>query len=783
MLKQFIRNFSKQKTVGLLNICSLSLGIMVSVIIGLWTINETNFDKFHKDGDRIYRATISLDFTEKREHLTGTFKPFGEAVTREYPEIEEMCRIVIQSSEEIWINGEINTNNKALVADSTFFKLFTYPLIEGDINTVLNSSEKVVISQSAAKKYFKDQNPIGKTIQYNGVDFHISGIMKDLPHNTHLGGDFIFPMFGYLQECDWGWSDIFCTYFRLNKNADINKLETGMSQILHKNMDFFRINNAAISLVPIQDIHLGESNRFDNSITESKSTVYIFAITAIIILSLSCINFANLFISTSFIRARSIGIKKSQGASKFALIKDFYLETAGYVLIAIAIAIFLTIYTIPIFNQFTRSGLYIDYSTLQPYAFIALLFVFTTLLAGSFPALYMTKFNIIETLSGKFRGKRVSAFQKVLIIIQFTAAIILLTVVTFMYRQIDFIINQDKGFNTESIMYVHSREKFGLEPNYESFCEEMKTEPSIVAITKKNSLPTQWVQGWGLALPGKDESLTMEICRVQANYFDVLGMTIIDGENPFYLSTADSGKVCVINESAVKMFGLTDPVGKEIVPYGNPKDVLIIAGVVKDAQTVSFHRQTDPQVYLKLTKDWESYKPIFFKIKGDPQRAIEHIKRKWEAEVPKIPFEYNFLDDDYKALYKSDLNTSQVFLFAMGITILITVAGLFAMAYYSTQRRIREIGLRKINGATVSNLLVLLNKEFITWVLISFVIACPISYFSLKSWLTSFIRQAPLSWWIFALIGLLAVLIAIATVSYQTWKVATMNPIKALKED
>lgn len=783
MLKQFIRNFSKQKTVGILNICSLSLGIMVSLIIGLWTIQNLQFDNFHKNGDRIYRSIVNVTFSGDKSHLSSTFKPFGEEAKAQYPEIEDMCRVVINDETEIWIGNQIYSGEKVLVVDNNFFSFFTFPLLEGNPVNAIDAPDKVVISKTKAEALFHGKEAIGQTVRYKNQDFKVCGVMKDIPRNSHLQGDFVFPIFGSLAENDWGWSDVFCTYFRVQNNTNINQLNQGLTTIIRNGLDWFKLEGATVTLQPLKDIHLGHSDRFENALTESKPLIIIFTTTALVILILSCINFANLFVSTSFIRARSIGIKKSQGANKRALIREFYTETACYVLLSILIGIILAHLVLPIFNQFTSSQLDIDFYSPQLYIYIAVLFVFTTLLAGSFPAIYMTKFNIIETLSGKFRGKRISLFQKSLIVIQFTASIILLMTVTFIYKQIDFLINHDMGFNIEHVIAVRSRDDFGT--NFDSFRSEMMQEPSITDVTMKNSLPSNWVQGWSFSLPESPEkAYTGEVCRIEPNYFDFFDMKIIEGENPLYLGIADSLNICVINETSVKILGLNDPIGKTIIPNGNTPTPITIAGVVKDAQTRSFHSTIDAQVYLKLnSKSGYSNCPIFFKIKGDPQKALQKIEQKWKTTVPLVPFEYQYMDSIYKNLYKSDLNSGKVLLFAMIITIIITIAGLFAMTYYSTQRRIKEVALRRINGAKIIHIFYILNKDIELLMLLAYIIALPISYFALEKWLSDYIVKTSLDWWIFVLIGALTILIALFTVSYQTWKIATTNPVKALKND
>jgi putative ABC transport system permease protein len=543
---------------------------------------------------------------------------------------------------------------------------------------------------------------------------------------------------------------------------------------------------AKYTLEPLKNIHFGAGFMFDPiGLKGNKSLIMVFALVAFVILIISCINFTNLFISTSFLRAKTIGIKKSQGASKNSLIGDFYIETACYVLLSIGIGIFLAHLVLPVFNNFTQGDLNINLLSPVLYIFLTGLFVFTVALAGTFPAFYMTKFNPIQTLGGKFRGKNISVLQKSLIVTQFAASIALLIVVAFMQKQVSFLVNHDLGFNKENIVYVPGRE--GFNKNYKSLRDELMKESSIKDITLKNSLPTQWNQGQGINLPGSTDYIIMEMNYVEPNYFDLMGMKIIDGENPFYLESTDSIKSVVINESALKLLGLNDPVGKIIVANeGTPyRQSLQIKGVMHNANVRSLRDEIDPQVYWKIPEgEWQAlHGPVFFKIAGDPQRAINAIRTKWQELEPDYPFEYHFLDDTYKELYRSEMNSQKILSDAMLITCGISVAGLFAMAFYVTQRRIKEIGLRKINGATLKDLLLLLNKDFLLWVIISFCIAAPVSYFSLHSWLKGFTVKTSLSLWIFLLVGITALVVTLLTTSLQTWKVATMNPVKTLKSE
>jgi putative ABC transport system permease protein len=612
----------------------------------------------------------------------------------------------------------------------------------------------------------------------SGHTFTVSGVMKDLPDNSSLQADLVFPPFGEYGSRFWGGNDAHITFFRIPDAGKISETEKVLTQIAYRNLEFFQKVNAYFTLDPLRDLHFAKT--MANAIlTGNKSMIKVFVLVALIILLISCINFTNLFISTSFLRAKSIGIKKSQGASKRSLVRDFYIETTCYVLIAIGIGIFLVHLVLPVFNSFTQSALTIDLSAPGLYLFLAVLLVFTVLLAGTFPAFYMTGFNPIQTLSGKFKGKNISMFQKSLIVVQFTASIALLIVVFFMQKQVQFMTQYDLGFNKENIVYVHGREHFA--GNYEALKDELLKNPSITEITMKSWLPTQWNQGWGIGNVGSDEVIIMEMNYVKPNYFDFMGMKIIDGENPFHLeSNPDlSTTPVVINESAQKLLGLEDPVEQIII--ANNSQRMVVKGVMRNAHIRSLRDEIDPQIYMKL--QWERWCPVFFKVNGDPQNAIDVIRTKWQEMEPDYPFEYNFLDDTYRELYNAERNAEKVFTFAMLITFIISIAGLFAMAFYATQRRIKEIGLRKVNGATLRDLLILLNRDFVWWVVISFAIAVPVAYFSLQSWLDGFTVKTALSVWVFGLVGILALLITLLTTSLQTWKVATTNPVEMLKNE
>jgi putative ABC transport system permease protein len=777
-MKQFIRNFNKQKVVGLLNISSLSLGIMVAVMVGLWAMNELSFDNFHKNKEKIYRINLHVTVNDAPTKSGSTFKPLGEIAAATLPQIEDMSRVILFSG-GIKIDNVNYAETRFYVADPNFFSFFSFSLKEGDLKEILSAPDKAIISESAATKYFPGQNPMGQSFEVYDHIFTVSGIMKDMPKNSSLQSDFILPSFGQFADHNWGNWDGYVTFFSISNGSDLKAIEESITQMVYDGVEGFKYLGAKMTLEPMKEMHFSTGFLNGDSIVKgNKSLVMVFVLIALVILIISCINFTNLFISTSFLRAKTIGIKKSQGAEKSALISNFYIETACYVLISIVLGIFLAYLALPIFNGFTQTNLSIDPFSPQLYLFLAVLFVFTVLLAGTFPALYMTKFNPIQTLGGKFKGKNISVFQKSLIIIQFSASIALLIVVGFMQKQVDFMVNHDLGFDKENVFYVYGHEKFA--ENYDAFRDDLLRNPSILDVTRKNSLPTQWMNGWGIRNENSSDLIIMEVNFVKPNYFEFMNMQLIEGENPFYLESNDSITPVIINESALKLLNLESPIDQIII--ANNYQYMIIKGVIRNANIRSLRDEIDPQVYIKLS-DKSNWYPLFFKYAGNPQQPIQIIRQKWEESEPDAPFEYHFLTDTYKELYASEMSSEKVLAFAMLITFIISIAGLFAMAFYVTQRRIKEIGLRKINGATLQDLLLLLNKDFVIWVLISFVIAAPIAYFSLQSWLSGFTVKTALSIWLFGLVGIIALAVALLTTSFQTWKVATMNPVKTLKNE
>ena len=788
-MKQFIRNFNKQKVVGTLNICSLSLSIMVSIVVGLWAINELTYDNFYSDGDRMYRVVQNFELNGKPIRAATSFKPLGEIAEKELPSIEKMCRIVSRTM-GVTFHNMVHFGVPSLVTDHNFFSFFGFPLKEGDIETAFSGTNNAIITESAARKYFPDEDPIGQRIVSHGYDFFISGIMYDIPRNSHIQAEVILPMFGSFKSWEWDSGFYYDTYFILSPSADLNLIGERLTQINKAGAgDFLKNAYNEVGLELVRDIHFSKTEPgFDNAVKGDKSFLQILVFTALVILIIGCINFTNLFISTAFIRARSIGIKKSQGAGRRTLILEFYKETAVYAFFSVVGGLLLAMLTLPVFNNYTGSTTVLDFYNPQLYVFLFCLIIVTILIAGSFPAFRMTKFGIIETIGGKFRGKKMSAFQKALVIIQFTSSISLLIIVFFFGRQIDTLLSQDLGFDNKNVFYVNGWGAFGAD--YKSLRNELRKNPAIADVAMKQyDLPLRMGNGVGVRSLDGDEAILIDLSEVSPNYFDFFDMEFLAGENPLWLETAANSRYCVINEAAARALGLEDnpvdasfmyiSIGQKLIE--NDGKTYTVKGVIRDSYVKSLHETPGAQMYLNLSRD--DHNPIFIRTVGNPQDAIQAMEKMWKEINPNVPFEYHFLDETYDAQYKAEMNARNVLSYALLITFIISAAGLFAIAFYSTQRRIKEIGIRKINGAKVTDLLLLLNKDVVVWVVISFLIACPIAYVFLYNWLDDFVVKTSLSWWVFLIAGVLSALVALITVSYQTWRTATTNPIESLKTE
>ncbi|MCZ4693642.1 ABC transporter permease [Ancylomarina euxinus] len=786
-IKTYIRVFFRDKVSLLLGVGSLTIGISVSLLIGLWYVNETSYDKFHKDSDNTYRVCRKILLGSESKILGSEFNPLGKNIKRLFPEVIEAVRIspiISEKGELVKYGGKKHFLKYINVVDTSFFNFFNYEFKEGSAHAFIQNPNSIIIDETTANQFFPNENPLGRVISYMG-EREVVGVLKNLPSNTHLKFHALIPIQS-IPEIDngkWGNRDNYMTYVKLAKDTNQAFLCEKIKQYSVTSCDFYREGDIDYFLQPLQAIHLTSGFMFEAESgvrTTNASMLVTFLIIGIVILLIACVNFINLFISASFLRAKAIGLKKVNGAKRLNIIMDFMGETFLYVFFSSVLALLIIHAVLPYFSQFIGYNLLLDFSDSKLWIMLLGVGLFISIFSGAIPGLYMSGFNSLESLKGRFKGQRIIALQKSLVIIQFTVSMALLTGVFFINKQIQFINNADLGFDKEQLVYINIPESYVNKIS--SIQEELERSPFVKATCVSNGTTLQWWQGNSISkAETPDEQVVAEIKQMQHNYFKVYGLQVIEGENTLSDALGKGfGSDCLINEKTAELLNLEKPyIGKSIkVGFRKP---MTIVGVVKDAYTKSLNQKIDPQVYVRFCDIWAGM-PLMVKTTGrDMKVVIDILRKQWEANETDYPFEYRFLDKDYEALYKDEEQSGILALWTMGIALFLTIAGLWGMARYSSHRRIKEIGVRKVNGASTLEILRLLNTDFIKWVVVAFSIACPIAWYVMDKWLQNFAYKTELSWWIFALSGLIGMGIALLTVSIQSWRAATRNPVESLR--
>ncbi|MCT4645017.1 MAG: ABC transporter permease [Carboxylicivirga sp.] len=773
-LKLFIRHFQRNKITGLLSILSLALGIAVALLTGLWCLNESRFDNFHHHSEDTYRITRKGFINGESVTLGAVCNPVGPELKEKLPEIEKMTRIFPLDG-YLKVDGKTQGVENVYAADINYHEILNFPLKYGSLSDFENKPNAIIITEEWANCYFPGRNPIGEIVNFRG-EKEVVAVMENMPINSSFNIEAFIRLdhVKYLSTAGWGGNDSFITFLVLNKNANLHKLEGIITEHAHAKFPPYKKVDLEFHLQALSDIHLGHKYRFDYIKNQNKTLVVSFGIMALVVLLLGCINFTNLFISNSFLRAKSIGVKKTNGANKRHLVKDFISETFIYSVIATIIAVLLTELFLPRFSEVVGYRLRIDFTSIDFYFVLVTLVVISTILAGSFPAIYMTHFNPIQTLKDQFKGNKVSFLQKGLLIFQFAASIMLLIGSITIKKQITHLQNMDLGFNKENVVYFEMNND--IRDNYDRYVKDLKANPDVIDVTAKGCSPLAWNQGSSVKrVHNPQGECLMEMCYIKPNYFDMMEMPLIEGENPF--GKNDSLNYCVINESAAKILGFEGIIDQRITTTF--RGDFIVKGIVKDAHTKSLHQKIDPQVFQLLPDEQDGL--LMVRTINNPQKVISQLRSIWNKSASAYPFNYHFLDENYDALYKSEQTAGRIANWIMVIAFVITISGLFGIVRYSISRRTKEIGVRKVNGATIVEIITLLNSTYLKWVLISFTLASPVAWYIMDKWLSEFAIKTDISWWIFALSGLIALCISLLTVSWQSWATASRNPVEALR--
>jgi putative ABC transport system permease protein len=812
MLKNYLkvawRNLLKNKTFSLINIIGLASGLACFILIALYVADELSYDRFNEKAGRIYRIHADIVFGGNKLHLAVASDPMGSALKKDYPQVEEYVRFFNSSGSKLIKKGDqyINENN-VVHADSTLFDVFTLPLIAGDGKTALNDPNTVVISESAAKKYFGTTDVIGKSIETNdngSTLYKITALIKDIPHNSHFNFDMIFSM----DNVQYQWGNFLShnhqTYLLLKPGTDYKAFEKNFPQFIAKyvvpqaaqfmqikSMDEFEKagNKLEYSLMPLTDIHLHSDRYPELGVNGNIQYVYIFSVIALVVLVLACINFMNLSTARSAARAKEVGIRKVVGSEKRYLIRQFLTESILTTVLATGLAIAISWICMPWFNNLSAKELQIS-DLLQPkyLSFLIALPIVVGLLAGIYPAFVLSSFNPIVVLKGKLSGglKR-SNLRNVLVVGQFTMSIFLIAATIIVFRQLNYIQTKKLGFNKDQVLVINGTGALGN--NRDVFKNEVSKFPGVKGSSYAGYLPVSNssrndVSFSTSAAMNAQNSLNMQVWNVDYDYIPLMEMEMIKGRN-FSKEFGTDSNATIINEAAAKLLGWDDPVGKKLYTYfqdqfGNNLITREVIGVVKNFHFESMKENIGPLCFRLANNSWATA----FKVNtSDIKQLVSNIESKWKTMAPGLPFSYQFMDEAFDNMYRVEQRTGKLGLTLAIIAIVIACLGLFGLATYTAEQRIKEIGVRKVLGATISNIVSMLSKDFMLLVLIASALAIPLSWWAMNKWLQDFAYRINVGWWIFLAAAIIALLIALITVSSQAIKAALANPVKSLRTE
>jgi putative ABC transport system permease protein len=780
------RNIKRYKGYSFINVIGLAVGLACCILILLWVRDELSYDRFHKHLDDLYRVVTEFHKTEPATHYWPVCAPLAPALKEEYPEITRATRFTRLRRGQLMKYGDKNfLESRICLTDSDFFEMFTFPFIEGDPRSALSYPNSVILTEEMAAKYFGSENPLGKTLNINNeYDFMVAGIIKNVPHNSHLQFDFLLP-FIRIEDFEQSWAVLdnwtlsgFATYVQLDKDASAEALSNKIADYLKKHV---QESEDVIYLQPFKDIHLYSSHiQFGVEGQGDIRYVYIFSIVAFFILVIACINFMNLATARSACRAKEVGLRKVVGASKSQLIKQFFCESVFMAFLSLILAIVLVELFLPVFAKLSGKQLNLNLSThLNILVAIVAMTLITGLLSGSYPALFLSSLRPVKVLKGalKTEGKGY-LFRKVLVVSQFALSILLIVCTVVVSHQVGFMRNKKLGFDREHVVYFPIRDELAL--RYESIKDEWLKDTGIKNVSVSSSLPTSGVilttdkVSWEGKNP--ENVVVLEVTSVGYDFIETFGMEMVKGRSFSKKYPSDEEEAVVINETAMKMIGMEDPVGKQLF-FG--ESAVTIIGVVKDYHFKSLHSEIEPLVMAIVPS---LYRYVFVKLDaGNIPSTLAHIESTWRTFFPDTPFEYHFLDEDYDKLYRSEQRMGTLFNHFTILAVVISCLGLFGLALFMAEKRTKEIGIRKVLGASVSGIVVVLNKEFTKWVLVANVVAWPIAYYAMSKWLQGFAYRIDLDFWIFVLAALIAYAVAVATVSYQSIKAAVANPANSLR--
>ncbi len=803
-LKIALRTFRKQPGFTGINVFGLALGLACCLLITLYVLDELSFDRFHEKAERIYRVHNDLRFGGNDMRFAVSPDPLGPTLKKDYPQVEAYVRLHQVGAWLVQRTGQPTSLREEPIffADSTLFDVFSFPLVAGDPKRALAEPNGVVISESAARRHFGSQNPMGQTLRFDNEEtFRVTGVMRDLPSNAHFRTDFFISMLS--ADYQWGqWlSNNHHTYIVLKSGTDPAAFEKNFEQVIENyagpqakemmgiSMDDFRKagNSMKFWLLPLTDIHLHSKQQVELAPNGDVQYVYVFSAVALFILLIACINFMNLATARSANRAKEVGVRKVLGSERGQLIGQFITESMLTTGLAMVLALLLVMAMLPFFNDVAAKQLSFR-SLLSPWVLPVLvaLPLVVGMLAGSYPAFFLSSFQPLSVLKGRFNlDRRSGGLRSVLVVFQFTMSVVLIIGTLVVYRQMNFIQTKNLGFTRKQVVMVKGA--YALENGVEPFKNEVLRLPGVVSGTASGYLPTPSNRSDNAFFPegqiDQKRAVNMQNWRVDPDYVPTLGMEMAQGRNFSRQFGSDSSGI-ILNETAAKLFGWKDPIGQRVLRFADAQakstKTYTVVGVVKNFHFESLRRNIGA---LGLTMERSTGAVSFRLDSRDIPALVRQIESKWKQVAPGLPFSYVFLDDSFDAMYRAEQRIGTLAVSFAVLAILVACLGLFGLAAFMAEQRTKEIGVRKVLGASVPSLVALLSRDFLKLVLVAIVLASPLAWWGMSRWLQEFSYRVDLGWWVFVLAGLLAVGIALLTVSFQSVKAALMNPVKSLRSE
>lgn len=779
-IKIALRNIKRYKGYSIINIAGLAIGITCCILILLWVMDECSYDMYHDNAENIYRlVNMETDVINNKQSVVTPI-PLAPVIKAEIPEIQFTSRILRAGKMLLSRNDTYFYEDKGIMADPDFFEIFKFPFIRGDRKTALINPRSMVITEEMANKYFGPEDPLGKTLDVNHrSSYTVTGVIENVPRNSHFTFDFVRPFHLYrefgMDFSDWN-NVSFYTYLTLKPGSDI-KNTAGKIMECEQNhsgeLDHF------YQLQPLKKIHLNSHYLYDISNHGDIKYVYIFSVIAVLILLIAYINFVNLTTARSANRAKEVGIRKVIGANRKGLLTQFFGESLIYSFLASLTAFILVGFLLPVFNNLTNKQILFEWSNLI--IIIPGLIFFTLvsgILAGLYPAVYISSFMPVSAFKGILKsGKKSKYFRRFLVVIQFSLSIILIVSTVIVYKQLQFIKGCDLGYNKDQI--ITFRTNSNVLSNFDTFKNELLSNTDIEYVSLIDLLPIRPGSGdsgteWEGKEPGRN--LQMQYRAVDYDFLKTFNLEMSEGRffSPDFNDLRVSG---ILNETAVKAMGIKDPVGKKFKSAITGE--MTIIGIIKDFNFQSLHSEIAP---LFMSCNPDRFNRVCVRLKPyNIEESLSYIKNTYKKFSPDYPFEFNFLDRILDSLYRTEQNIGATVRYFTVLAIFISCLGLLGLASFLAEKRTKEIGIRKVLGASTRKILLLLQKEFIFLVLFSSVISFPVSWYIMNNWLNDFAYRTKIEWWIFPASGIAALLIAVITVSYQTLKAAKSKPADTLK--